>query len=126
MPTPDLAGKRVLLLGAETERGAEFARALGEAGALLALIAASNDPQTAFSVQRLARKLDAPVSQAIDATNEMAMRVMVRQVSKQLRGLDAVVLCGPEEARRPFARTSFFSWEVSPNSSLPATLKIPI
>ncbi|HET8943412.1 MAG TPA: SDR family oxidoreductase [Dehalococcoidia bacterium] len=95
----DLSGKRVLLLGAETGLGAEIARALAEAGASLALIAAANAPQTAFAVQRLARKLEAPVSQAIDATNEMAVRVMVRQVSKELRGLDAVVFCGPDDDR---------------------------
>jgi hypothetical protein len=89
--TSDLSSKRLLLIGVETELGAEIARALAEAGASLALIAASNDPQTAFAVQRLARKLGAPVSQAIDATNEMAVRVMVRQVSKELRGLHAVV-----------------------------------
>ncbi len=99
MTTPDLTGKRVLLIGAETDLGADIARALAEAGASLALIAASNDPQTAFAVQRLARKLSTPLSQAIDATNEMAVRVMVRQVSKELRGLDAVVFCGPDDAR---------------------------
>ena len=99
MTKPVLPGKRILLLGAETELGAEIARALAEAGASLALIAASNDPQTAFAVQRLARKIGAPVSQAIDATNEMAVRVMVRQVSKELGGLDAVVFCGPDDAR---------------------------
>jgi len=97
--TPDLTGKRILLLGADTDLGAEIARALAEAGAALALIAVSNDPQTAFAVQRLARKLGASVSQAIDATNEMAVRVMVRQVSKELRGLHAVVFCGPDDAR---------------------------
>jgi len=96
--TPDLSGKRVLLLGAEADLGAEIASALADAGASLALIAASNDPQTAFAVQRLARKLGAPVSQAIDAMNEMAVRVMVRQVSKELGGLDAVIFCGPDDA----------------------------
>ncbi len=99
MTTPDLSGKRVLLLGAETGLGAEIARALAAAGASLALIATANDPQTAFAVQRLARKLGAPLSQAIDATNEMAVRVMVRQVSKELRGLEAVVFCGPDDPR---------------------------
>ena len=99
MINPYLSGKRVLLLGAETDVGAEIARGLAEAGASLALIATSNDTQTAFGVQRLARKLGAPVSQAIDATNEMAVRVMMRQVSKELRGLDAVIFCGPDVAR---------------------------
>ncbi len=95
MATPDLTGKRVLLLGAETELGAEIARALAEAGASLALIAASNDPQTAFAVQRLARRLGVPISQAIDAENEMAVRVMVRQVSKDLGGLNAIIWVRP-------------------------------
>ena len=98
MTTPTLAGKRVLLLGAETELGSEIARALAEAGVSLALVAVSNDPQTAFAVQRLARKLGAPVSQAIDATNEMAVRVMVRQVSKELGGLDGVVFCASSDS----------------------------
>ena len=99
MINPYLSGKRVLLLGAGTHLGGEIARGLAEAGASLALIATSSDPQTAFAVQRLARKLGASVSQAIDATNEMAVRVMVRQVSKELRGLDAVIFCGPDVTR---------------------------
>jgi NAD(P)-dependent dehydrogenase (short-subunit alcohol dehydrogenase family) len=85
--------KRVLLLGAETELGAATARALTEAGHTLALIASTPDAEAAFAVQRLARKLNAATSQAIDASNEMAVRVMVRQVSKELGGLDAAVLC---------------------------------
>jgi NAD(P)-dependent dehydrogenase (short-subunit alcohol dehydrogenase family) len=92
----DLTGKRVLLLGAETDLGREIASALTEAGVRLALVGASNDAGDAFAVQRLARKLNAEVSQAIDATNDMAVRVMVRQVSKALGGLDgAVCVLGP-------------------------------
>jgi NAD(P)-dependent dehydrogenase (short-subunit alcohol dehydrogenase family) len=87
----DVSSKRVLLLGAETDLGRAIAAALAQAGARLALVGASNDSETAFAVQRLSRRLGADVSQAIDATNEMAVRVMVRQVSKALGGLDAVV-----------------------------------
>ena len=89
--TPDLKDKRVLLLGAETELGRAIAGALAESGARLALVGATNDAETSFAVQRLGRKQAAEVSQAIDATNDMAVRVMVRQVSKALGGLDAVV-----------------------------------
>jgi len=88
-----VTSKRVLLLGAETEIGAETARALAEAGHTLALIASTADAEAAFAVQRLARKLNATTSQAIDAGNEAAVRVMVRQVAKALGGLDAVGLC---------------------------------
>jgi len=84
---------RALVLGAETPAGRAIAAALTEAGAQLALVASSTDAETAFAVQRLARRTGAVLSQAIDATNEMAVRVMVRQVSKALGGLDAVVFC---------------------------------
>ena len=97
MPDYDLTGKHVLILGAETEVGRAVANAVTDAGAHVALIAATGDAEAAFAVQRLARRLASPdrkvISQAIDATNEMAVRVMARQVSKELGGLGAVVFC---------------------------------
>src|SRR3990170_9005516 len=84
---------RALVLGAETPVGRAIAAALAEAGARLALVASTTDAETAFAVQRLARRTGAALSQAIDATNEMAVRVMARQVSKALGGLDVVVFC---------------------------------
>lgn len=56
----------------------------------------------AFAVKRLARKLGA-YSQSINASNEMAVRVMVRQVAKELGGLDATVVCAPSEHIERFA-----------------------
>jgi NAD(P)-dependent dehydrogenase (short-subunit alcohol dehydrogenase family) len=95
MTAPDLTGKRVLILGAETEIGRAVTTAVAEAGASVAAVAATTDAEAAFAVQRLARRLSSPerkiISLAIDATNEAAVRVMVRQVSKELSGLDAVV-----------------------------------
>jgi NAD(P)-dependent dehydrogenase (short-subunit alcohol dehydrogenase family) len=98
--------KRVLLLGAETVLGAAAAEALAEAGARLALVSSTADGDAAFRVQRLARNLGA-ISQAIDATNETAVRVMVRQVSKELGGLDATVVCVEDAAVKDvFERTA--------------------
>ncbi|MDO8616736.1 MAG: SDR family oxidoreductase [Dehalococcoidia bacterium] len=94
---PDLASKRVLLLGAETGVGRAIAEALVAGGARLALVATGADAETAFAVQRLGRRLNAP-AQAIDGGNEMAVRVMVRQVSKQLGGIDAAVFCADRSA----------------------------
>ena len=97
-----LNGKRVLILGAETEIGRAVTTAVADAGASVAAVAASSDAEAAFAVQRLARRLSSGerevIAQAIDATNEAAMRVMVRQVSKELGGLDAVVLVTTEGA----------------------------
>ena len=83
---------KALVLGAETPAGRALAAALATAGARIALIASTSGADTAFDVQRLARRLGA-LSQAIDATNEMAVRVMTRQVSKALGGLDALFFC---------------------------------
>ena len=54
-------------------------------------MASAVDADAAFGAQRLARRLGAAMSQAIDGTNLAALRVMVRQVGKSLGGLDAVV-----------------------------------
>lgn len=93
--TEHLRGKRVLILGAETEIGRAVTTAVAEAGASVGAVAATSDAEAAFTVQRLARRLSAGdrkvIAQAIDATNEAAVRVMVRQVSKELAGLDVVV-----------------------------------
>jgi NAD(P)-dependent dehydrogenase (short-subunit alcohol dehydrogenase family) len=96
LPLNDL---RVLLLGAETDPGAATATALANAGAQLALVSGSRDAEAAFAVQRLARRLNA-TSQAIDATNEAAVRVMVRQVSKEMGGIEAAVSCVEDATAR--------------------------
>jgi len=109
--TPNLTGKRVLILGAEIDLGRAIATAVAEAGANVALVATAPDAEAAFAVQRLARRLANGdliiISQAIDATNEKAVQVMVRQVSKELGGLDGVVYCAdrrsPTEPALSFA-----------------------
>jgi len=72
---------------------------LANAGDRLALVSASREAEAAFAVQRLARRLNA-TSQAIDATNEAAVRVMVRQVSKEMGGIDAAVSCVADATAR--------------------------
>lgn len=94
---PRLTGKRVLLIGAETDIGRAAATALAEAGATLALVASRSDAEAALAVQRLARKVRAATSQAINASNDAAVRVMVRQVAKALGRFDAIVNCTPDE-----------------------------
>ncbi len=87
-----MSGMRALVLGAETAAGRLLAAVLAAAGARTAIITASGDPEVAFAVQRLSRRIGA-YSQSIDATTEMAVRVMTRQVSTVLGGLDLLVFC---------------------------------
>lgn len=97
MANVDLTGKGILIVGAETEIGHAIAAGLTASGASVAVVATSSDADTAFAMQRLSRKLGGP-GQAIDGTNDMAVRVMVRQVSKALGGLDAIVCAATEAA----------------------------
>ncbi len=98
----------MLVLGAESALGRDCAEALAAAGATVALVASTVDAEAAFSVQRLSRRLRAAMSQAIDGSNQAALRVMVRQVGKSLGGLDAFVdTTGVAETRaisEPLAR----------------------
>jgi NAD(P)-dependent dehydrogenase (short-subunit alcohol dehydrogenase family) len=93
--------KRVLLLGAETDLGRDASDALHLAGASLALVSSVSAAESAFAVQRLARRLGA-IAQAIDAANEAAVRVMVRQLGKELGGIDAAVSCVMDPRAREF------------------------
>ncbi|MCH7999863.1 MAG: SDR family NAD(P)-dependent oxidoreductase [Chloroflexi bacterium] len=92
MAQAHLGEKRALILGAETAAGRVLATALAAAGAHTAIVAATADATVAFEVQRLSHRIGA-ASQAIDATNEMAVRVMIRQISKRLGGLDLLLFC---------------------------------
>src|SRR3989337_3043940 len=108
---------RALILGAETPAGRALATALVAADARLALVAAGVDAGAAFEVQRLARRLGA-LSQAIDATNEMAVRVMTRQVAKALGGLDALFFCadlGPKTEASLALAGRFAAREMAPD-----------
>ena len=108
---------RALVLGAETPAGRALAAALAAAGARITLVAAGADTAVAFDVQRLARRLGA-LSQAIDATNEMAVRVMTRQVAKALGGLDALFFCadlGPKTEASLALACRFAAREMAPD-----------
>ncbi len=92
MASAQFSGIRALVLGAETAAGRLLATALADADARTVIVAASAEAEVAFAVQRLSRRIGA-ASQAIDANNKMAVRVMIRQVSKALGGLDLLLFC---------------------------------
>ncbi len=117
MKRAQLSGIRALVLGVETAAGRALAAALAAAGAHTAIVAASPDAAVAFEVQRLSRRIGA-ASQAIDATNEMALRVMTRQLSKRLGGLDLLLFCadlGERTADAAALAVRFAAREMAPD-----------
>jgi NAD(P)-dependent dehydrogenase (short-subunit alcohol dehydrogenase family) len=91
----DLSGKRALVVGAASSVGRAIALALGEAGADVTVTSATPKASEALAVKRLARQIAITGThrepQALDASLGTAVQVMVRQVVKDMGGLDVLV-----------------------------------
>lgn len=109
-----LLEKNAIVLGAETRAGELSALALADAGAAVAVIAATADGAAAMKVRSLGRTLGqrsrpAP-SQAIDASIGTGVQVAVKQVVKDLGGLDIFVSATDAPFARPAGRVSDAQW----------------
>ena len=104
-----LLGRRALVIGAETASGTAIARALGEAGADVALAVLRPD-EGVLIARRLQRELRdrgrQALTYAMDVTLGRNVQVTTRQVSKELGGLDLVVSAPDEAFLASLAQTS--------------------
>ena len=110
MPGADgLLGRRALVIGAETTTGTAIARALGEAGADVALAVLRPD-EGVLIARRLQRELRdrgrQAMTYAMDVTLGRNVQVTTRQISKELGGLDLVVSAPDEAFLASLAQTS--------------------
>jgi NAD(P)-dependent dehydrogenase (short-subunit alcohol dehydrogenase family) len=91
----DLSGKRALVIGAGSAVGRAIALAFGEAGADITVSSASESGEEVMrvkSVQRELTKLGCNAStMATDVTLGTGVQVMVRQVAKEMGGIDVLV-----------------------------------
>jgi 3-oxoacyl-[acyl-carrier protein] reductase len=91
----DLSGKRALVVGAGSPAGEAIALALGEAGADVIVSSASNNGDEVMRVKRVQQALTKmgrkSSSMATDVTLGQGVQVMVRQVAKDLGGIDILV-----------------------------------
>ena len=104
-----LLGRRALVVGVETAAGGAIARALGAAGAdvALAVMRADEGVLVARRLQRELRELGrTAITYAMDVTLGQNVKVTTRQVTKELGGLDLVVSAADELILAPLARTS--------------------
>ena len=104
-----LAGRRALVIGAETAAGEAIARAFGEAGADVALAVLRPD-EGVLAARRLQRELRArgraAMTYAMDVTLGRNVQVTTRQAAKELGGLDLVASAPDEPFLAPLAETS--------------------
>ena len=91
----DLSGKRALVIGAGAPAGRAIALALGEAGADVTVSSVTTDGEEVMRArhvqQELAKMGRKATTVATDVTLGQGVQVMVRQVAKDMDGIDVLV-----------------------------------
>ena len=112
--TPDLSGRKAIVLGANDPAAAAVALALARAGADVAVTSTSGDPEEAFSLRPLRRAIEAEGRQAIadiaDLGNGSSVQIAVRQIAKQFGRIDLVVIASSEAQDKPSERITDSEW----------------
>ncbi len=106
----DLGGKRALVIGAGAPAGRAIALALGEAGADVTVSSATTDGEDMMRVKRVQREITKMGRQSAavgtDVTLGTGVQVMVRQVAKEMGGIDVLVNAPDLFLGKPAADTS--------------------
>ena len=106
-------GRKTLVMGM-TSVGQAIARGLAEAGADVGICAATNAPEAALNARNLSREIAKSgvktTVHAIDSTLGTGAQVMVRQVAKELGGLDTLVVATDMFIAKPAAKLSEAEW----------------
>ena len=95
----DLTGKRALVVGADRPAGRAIALAFAEAGASVAVSSTTNDGEDMFRAKKVRDEIAATfaasgrhsIAVGTDVTLGAGVQVMVRQVAKDLGGIDVLV-----------------------------------
>ena len=121
----DLSGKRALVVGAATGVGRAIALALAEAGADLALASVTTEGDEVMALRKTVRQVRemgrTALEQAIDASSGQGTQVMVRQVAKELGGIDVLVNAPDAFLGKPATKTSDVDWAKVLGRTLNAT-----
>jgi NAD(P)-dependent dehydrogenase (short-subunit alcohol dehydrogenase family) len=118
----DLSGKRALVVGAASSVGRAIALALSEAGADVAVTSASTRASEVRAVKRLAQQIAITgprrEPQALDASLGTAVQVMVRQVVKDIGGIDILVTAPDLFLGKAAEKTNDAEWSRIINANL--------
>lgn len=109
-----LTGINALVMGADKGVAAAIALALAEAGADVACTSTTGDPEEAFSLRPLRRKIEGLGRRAIadiaDLGNGSSVQIAVRQIAKQLGELHVLVIAPQDVMVKPAVRMSDSEW----------------
>jgi NAD(P)-dependent dehydrogenase (short-subunit alcohol dehydrogenase family) len=118
----DLSGKRALVVGAASTVGRAIALALSEAGADVTVTSAAPSADEARGVKRLAKTIAVTGPRrephSLDASLGTAVQVMVRQVVKEMGGIDILVTAPDLFLGKASEKTSDLEWGRVVNANL--------
>jgi len=121
----ELTGKRALVVGAAGGAGKAIALALAEAGCELALASTTTASDEVLALKKTVREVRgmgrSALEQAVDASSGQGTQVMVRQVAKELGGIDVLVNAPDVFAGKPATRLSDADWSKVIAGNLSAT-----
>ena len=124
MVNEPLLGKHALIMGVAADIAERIALALAEAGADVALTTATNDADEAFSLRRISRGVRAlgrqSMNESVDMSIGTGVQIAMRQVAKELGGIDILVV-GPDlRVDKPTERLTDGDWARLINGNLSA------
>ncbi len=121
----NLTGRRALVVGAGNPTGGAIALALAEAGADVAVCSLTQAGDEVMAVKKVSRAIGEmgrrTLAQAADATLGTDVQVVVRQVAKDLGGLDILVTAPAAFLGKPADRISDAEWRNVLNLNLSST-----
>lgn len=121
----NLSGRRALVMGAGNATGGAIALALAEAGADVAVSSMTQAGDEVMAVKTVSRRIAEmgrrTLAQAADATLGTDVQVVVRQVAKELGGLDILVTAPAAFLGKPTDKVSDAEWRNVLNLNLSAT-----
>jgi NAD(P)-dependent dehydrogenase (short-subunit alcohol dehydrogenase family) len=101
-------------MGASAALAEAVAVTLAEVSFDVALTTATNDAEEAFALRRVSRRVTAlgrrSMNESIDMSNGAAVQVAIRQVAKELGGIDLLVLAPEVRVDKPPERLTDADW----------------
>jgi NAD(P)-dependent dehydrogenase (short-subunit alcohol dehydrogenase family) len=111
-------------MGADAPIAAAIALVLAQHGADVAVTSTTGDTEEAFSLRGLRRSIEASGRRAIadiaDLSNGSSTQIAVRQIAKQLGGIDLLVIAPRDGLTKPSERISDAEWHRALNFNLGA------
>ncbi len=121
----DLTGRRALVVGAASGAGREIALGLAEAGCDLALATTTTDANETLALRKTARAVReagrTAIEQSVDMSSGQGVQVMVRQVAKEMGGIDVLVNAPDLFLGKPVTKVSDAEWAKVIGQNLSAT-----